>query len=326
MRKELIAERLRAFRRVVADMDIIETFGIAALERAGHSDHLLNSLLERITKEIAYPLPTPTVTALSQRYFCIVSELNLLCVPLAEGEFLLHLPDLYHELAHPLLLVSDDPLIEPFQKAHVEAVGVAFDHLQKEMEKEDGRRGPQQTRYLLDRWQVSWMKSWITEFFCDLFAVYMIGPAFVWSHMHLFIKRGGNPFTAPMHVTSHPADDARMTVMLKGLALTGHQDAAQQISTRWSALLTESGLHAEPEFRRCYPDRVLSEVARLGETGVRGLRCRIATPNTRDPVHVLLNDAWSEFWRSPSSYSTWEKRAVASLQAQDWAQRLDGQA
>ena len=89
-------ERLRLLKRVVGDLDIIETVGIAALDRAKEDDHKLNALLERIAKEIRYPLVTPVVTTLSQQYFCIVTDLNLLCVPLTEGQFLA-----YVRLNHP---------------------------------------------------------------------------------------------------------------------------------------------------------------------------------------------------------------------------------
>ena len=82
------------------------------------------------------------MTTLSQQYFCIITELNLLCVPLTEGQFLLHLPDLYHELAHPLLVEEDDPLVEPLQAALFLALRDALGYLADELAKEDRRRGP----------------------------------------------------------------------------------------------------------------------------------------------------------------------------------------
>jgi hypothetical protein len=122
-------------------------------------------------------LITPVVTTLSQQYFCIVTDLNLLCVPLTEGQFLLHLPDLYHELAHPLLTEVDDPVVEPFQEAHFSALQDALGYIAGEQAKEDRRRGPQQPSFTLSRWEISWVKYWMVEFFCDLFAVYVLGPA-----------------------------------------------------------------------------------------------------------------------------------------------------
>src|SRR5690349_601120 len=47
--------RLRAFRRIVADLDSLETTGIAALSRAHKDDDRLNELIAKITTEICYP-------------------------------------------------------------------------------------------------------------------------------------------------------------------------------------------------------------------------------------------------------------------------------
>jgi hypothetical protein len=256
-------ERLRLFKRVVGDLDIIETVGIAALDRAKEDDHRLNALLERIAKEIRYPLVTPVVTTLSQQYFCIVTDLNLLCVPLTEGQFLLHLPDLYHELAHPLLTEEDDPRVEPFQEAHFAALRDALVYLAGEKAKEDRRRGPQQPSFTLSRWEVSWVKYWMVEFFCDLFAVYVLGPAYGWSHLHLSAKRGGNPFDVQLLGTSsHPADDARMRAMLFALEAVGFAGDAAAIRSRWEKLLRHYDATPEPEYYRCYPDEFLSVCAR----------------------------------------------------------------
>jgi hypothetical protein len=45
-------ERLRMFRRAVADLDIVETVGFAAIERANKEDLRLNALMDRIRLEI----------------------------------------------------------------------------------------------------------------------------------------------------------------------------------------------------------------------------------------------------------------------------------
>jgi hypothetical protein len=308
------AQRLRAFRRIVADLDIIESFGIAALERADHADSFLNELLECIAKEIHFPHTTPIVTTLSQRYFYVISELNLLCVPLAEGDFLLHLPDLYHELAHPLLLVPDDPIIEPFQAAHLKSIGTSYDYFNGEIEKERGY-GPRQNRPLLEGWQAAYVKSWITEFFCDGFAAATLGPAFAWAHLHLCAKRGGNPFVASAAATSHPAEDARMSVILKVLSQLGHADSVTKIRARWSDLVEESGARAEPEYRRCYPEALLADIAKFCVEGIEAIGCRLARPDATGDVHHLLNTAWEMFWKTPAEYPSWERRELDSLRA-----------
>lgn len=313
-------ERLRRFKRAVGDLDIIENVGIAALDRATEDDHRLNAFLERVTKELRYPLVTPVVTSLSQQYFCIVTDLNLLCVPLTEGRFLLHLPDLYHELAHPLLTEQDDPVVEPFQEAHFKALGDALIYLGEEKQKEDRRRGPKQLAYTLTRWEVAWVKYWMIEFFCDLFAVYVVGPAFAWSHLHLAAKRGGDPFEVPLlSAHSHPADDARMRTILLGLKSAGFADEAEAVGARWQELLTHYDKEPEPEYHRCYPDELLQKVAAHAFEGTLAIGCRLAGPTTSDPVHGLLNQAWEEFWKAPEGYPEWERSAVVALESTGWA-------
>jgi hypothetical protein len=306
-------ERFRAFRRVVSDLDILESSGIAALSRAVEDDHRLNQLLEKIRREIRYPLIAPVVSSLSQQYFCIDTEINLLFVPLTEGKFLLHLPDLYHELAHPLAQEADDPLVEPYQEALFSAVKAALAYIAEELAREGRRRGPEQPTYMLRKWRESWVKFWAEEFFCDLFAVNTLGPAYAWSHLHLTAKRGDNPFEVPVfQVASHPADDARMRAVLQALELAGFGREASSISFRWHELLAQTGARPEPEYHRCYPDRLISAIVRLAYTGTSAIGCRLATPSTTGEVHSLLNTAWSEFWRDPAGYVAWEENAITS--------------
>lgn len=308
------AERLRLFKRIVAEMDILETVAIAALDRAKADDHRLNALLERIALEIRFPLVTPVVTTLSQQYFHIYPDLNLMCVPLTEGQFLLHLPDLYHELAHPLLVEQNDPLIEPFQEHFLNALRDVLSYLGQEQSKEDRRRGPIQPRFLLRAWEKAWVKYWMTEFFCDLFATYTLGPAFAWSHLHLVAKRGANPFDVPLtSLSSHPADDARMRTMLRALDTAGFATESLQIRERWQTFLAHSGVKPEPEYHRCYPETIIHTLAERAKQGVLGTQVRIASLETKDPVHTLLNDAWKTFWKDPGSYVSWERKAVATL-------------
>src|SRR5262249_26214259 len=121
--------RFRALRRTVGELDLVETRGFAALERSHDDDLHLNQLLARICVELKYPLPTPVVTTLAQAYFRIIPDLNLLCVPLWEARFLLHLPDLFHEIAHPLLIPPPTSATFAFQQAMAHALLAALDHL-----------------------------------------------------------------------------------------------------------------------------------------------------------------------------------------------------
>lgn len=306
-------ERLRMLRRAVADLDLVETVGFAALERNNKEDLRLNTLMDRIRLEIAYPLLPPVVTSLSRAYFGIIPSLNLLCVPLTEGRFLLHLPDLYHEIAHPLFKTDNNPVVQPFQRAHDAVMQSALVYLDGEVRAQERRRGPAQMLYTLECWVRSWV-SWSIEFLCDFFAAFTLGPAFAWSHLHLTIKRGGDPFDVPSYMpTSHPPDAARMTIVLKALARCGFANEVTRIQGRWEDFVRLLGCQAEPEYRRCFPNQLLDDICNAAHDGVVAMGCRIASPSCRDEVYTMLNQAWIEFWRDPAGYGAWEQQAVTAL-------------
>jgi hypothetical protein len=43
------------------------------------------------------------------------------------------------------------------------------------------------------------------------------------------------------------------------------------------------------------------------------MECRIASPNTNDPVHTALNQAWREFWQAPARYGAKERKFIEDL-------------
>jgi hypothetical protein len=307
-------ERLRRFRRAVWELDFLETVCIAALERAIETDKYLNQLVDRIRTETHYPLLPPVVTPLSQSYFKIYPELNLLCVPLSEGNFLLHLPDIYHELAHPLIAEKYDPRVKPFQDALSRALDLVLGYLEEELEKETRSRGPREFIDNLYGWSNAWVGGWAIELFCDLFAVYTLGPAFVWSHLHLSATRGKDPYHT-LGYASHPSDAARMATMLSGLRLAGFDTQANTLQQRWNELMLISAAAPEPEYDRCFPNHILQGFAQEAQRGVSEIGCRSVSTETKDIVHCALNDAWDDFWNDPEGYANREKTLVNNLRS-----------
>ena len=313
--------RLRAFRRIVADLDSVESTGIAALSRAHNDDDRLNELLARIATEILYPLPAPSCTTLSRDYFYINQHLGLMFVPLAEGHFLLHLPDIYHELAHPLLGVQDDPVIEPYQQQYADALGMCLEYTRSELVRLERGRSPEGTKIALRAWESSWVRGWLAEFFCDLFAAFTVGPAFAWSHLHLVLKRGSDPYAIPAYVaSSHPADDARMTTVLHALTLSGFSAQALQIRSAWCSCMSALGYRAEPEYELCFPNELLRRIAIRAFDGVKGIGIRFVDLNQPQSVATKLNDAWAVFWSNPTLFASQEQALLAQVFGTDLLQ------
>ena len=314
---EFQAVRLRRYRRAIEEMDLVEMICLPALARADESDQHLNRVVEHIRAEIRYPLLPPVISPLSQSYFHSFPNFNLLLVPLSEGNFLLHLPDLYHELGHFLFVNDYDDCARIYQTRMGEVLDSVRAYFADEEEKEERRRGPEHFRFYLHKWSTFWHLNWGIEFFCDLFATFTVGPAYLWSHLHLCATRGEDPFHVPTFgLATHPAEAARMTVMLEALRLVGFDDAATDIEWRWNELIEAAGAHPEAEYHRCYPPQIIKEMVERAFAGVNEIGCRIAEPATTGTVHDALNSAWREFWRAPEGFAEWEQAAIQELHRQ----------
>lgn len=314
-RPQLQRERLRCLRRIVTDLDMLENVAISALSRVDRKEDVwLNRLVEEIRRETAYPLLPPVATSLSSEYFHVYPDLGLLRMPLVEGHFLLHLPDLYHEMAHLIIAERNDPRVRPFQDALMEALNTAMEYFAEAMKKERRRGGPERLRIYMEGWLRSWGRYWSVELLCDLFGVYTVGPAFAWAHFHLVAKRGVNVYEVPRGgVSTHPSDDARMQTLLHGLRLMSFSEEAAEIEARWNELASISGGSPDADYRQCYPDSLLKAVAERALEGVRGIGCRITTRGSHQRIGGILNEAWRVFWRDPVGYSAWESETVRQL-------------
>jgi hypothetical protein len=255
------------------------------------------------------------VTTLSSGYFYIDIKTNLMFIPPAEASFLLHLPDLYHELCHPLLTHRDHPVLDRFRARYLGCMEEVHDYFAAQRDKQALRRGPRAFKDQINLWELLWSKYWLAEFFCDLYAVSVLGPAFGWSHLHLYVKKGTNAFVMPdtMRSLSRPADDARMRVILRALRRSGFKPEAAEISERWQEALRLTADALAADYAHCYPDALIDIIVDGATKGIAEMDCRLATPETADPVHVLLNQAWRTFWADPAGYQPWEVGAVRQL-------------
>ena len=315
LRQDLAAERIRIFRRLRTDLTNVETTAVSALTRSHPDDAALSKLVADIHREISCPLAPPTVTCLSRAYFSINPVFHLLEVPLAESDFLLHLPDLYHEIAHPLITEVNNPVIEPYQLEYSKFLGAALAYFDEERKTNLRSTGPR--RYfgeIIDVLEYAWTVRWANEIFCDLFATYTLGPAYAWAHFHLTAGHDADPYEVQfLGSLSHPPDHARMEAILIGLDLLGLTDQAEVVRKRWQGLLDATGATQDPMFRRACPYVLLQRAAIHALEGLKRINCRIVTLGTTGKIHDLLNTAWEIFWSKPNEYHAWERDAVMNL-------------
>ena len=310
--------RVREFTRIVGQLETVENVGAFALSRVSQDDDFLNRLITDVCSEINYRLIPPVVSHISQDYFHVYLDFNLLCLPLMESRFLLHLPDIYHELCHLFHREQNDdlPILEEYHAAYERSLFEVVRHFRDGIVAAERVSKPAGKIYQLQLWRTCWVKFWIQEFFCDLFGVMVAGPAFAWSHYHLCVKRGGDPFETPLRfVSTHPADDARMRAVLMLLAATGFDTEVKRIEKAWQDFVEVMGYNIESEYRQCYPENLLSEIVSMAQEGIEGTGMRTAKPDALTRIVCLLNSAWQEFWRAPEDYQDWEKVQLETLRS-----------
>jgi hypothetical protein len=126
---------------------------------------------------------------------------------------------------------------------------------------------------------------------------------------------GKDPYEmpTPFRPATHPADDARMRTLLTALRLSGFNKNASEIGVRWKEAMLLANASASPNYPFCYPEELIGFMVAAARQGVAEMQCRMAAPRTTDPVHLLLNEAWTKFWNDPASYHQWERAAVAQF-------------
>ncbi len=312
-----IRQKFYQFKRLAGKMADIENVVIAAMSRKDKDDEFINKLVHEICTEIDYPLPTPVASCLSQKYYHIYPFYNLICIPLLESEFLLHLPDIYHELGHPLLSL-DNPKVEPFQNS----LGYFNIEIKKHFEAEIQRRTLNQTTETdfdpIYIYKDSWLENWSSELFCDLYATYTLGPAYVWSNLHMCTKMSWDVYKIPTYQkTSHPPDEARMKTILIALELIGFKDDADLIRSKWEEFkkIIAAVKSDESEFAIAVPEVLLKSAAEHCLIGTKDIGSDIPTAATTHKVYTLLNEAWKQFWSNPEDFYNWEHKAYGEFKA-----------
>ncbi|MBB6324471.1 hypothetical protein FHS59_000086 [Algoriphagus iocasae] len=309
-----LKEKFGKFKSILSELHVLENIIVAAISRKHDDDEYVNKLVRKVCSEIEYPVQPPVVSCLSQHYYQIFPYYNFMCMPLLEADFLLHLPDLYHELCHPLISV-DNPTTEPLR--------ISMGKLNRDIKKyfnqeitrlslnKFGENNQIQSFYV---WRDSWIESWSEEFFCDLFATYTLGPAFVWSNLHMCAKMDWNLFGIPyFQKTSHPPAGARMQAMFHALDLTGFSQEKKVIEKEWNSFIKVLDVTPETEYHIALPDQFLQNAATYSLEGIQVLGCKIASDNPETLVIDTLNSAWHEFWKNPGGFTVEEQKMVKLL-------------
>jgi hypothetical protein len=312
----------RGIRRCAQNIALVEYFGISALYYQTPEIGYLNKLVFRIHQEINLPLTPPAVACISTKYYYFHSFTNVIFVPVGESSFLLHLPDVFHEIGHEVLSNMENELrLSKVKESYFQAIQKITDYYHDLLARKMRETGPATTPLIIAHIHSQWKTYWINEFFPDLFALYTLGPAYAWSHLHLTTKKSENVYEfSSILPQSHPSDDSRMRMLALGLDKLGFQSKAASILSKWRTMPLVANAQPVVEYQYAYPKDLMNEIADIFLLGVKESQFSIATPKRfeeRNPHSVikLLNDAWDLFWKDPDRFRGWEESAIQELKS-----------
>jgi hypothetical protein len=163
-------------------------------------------------------------------------------------------------------------------------------------------------------------RPWHIEFVADCVATYVCGPAYGWQHIRLGAQAGAIPARAwhpaeppaDARAVTHPADAARMMVILGVLHRSGEADGADRLEAEWATVTADAG--APPErFAVTYPDALLSAMV---DATVDWCRTTGLVPfgASRDEAVVRhIADAWQRQLSDPAAFAGEEATRVRRL-------------
>lgn len=192
-------------------------------------------------------------------------------------------------------------------------------YYERERTSRERHSGPDIIPMQMAHWQHQWKERWLDEFFSDLFACYILGPAYVWAHLHVTTKTSHNVFhlDKPPIPQSHPSDEARMRMLAIGLESIGFQSDLKRIRDVWNQMPFISSSAPIHEYQFAFPKSLMEKIAELLLDGMNESGFSIMTPELLkelddSAIRKILNNSWLEFWKNPN-YVNWEKKLLNEL-------------
>jgi hypothetical protein len=306
----LLVNQFDSYKRLAELLNTFEWHPLALLDHYNDRDLFFYRFSKLFCEQIQYPYPPPLLSAHSNEYFSSVPPTNLISVPMAEDDHLLALPDYVHELGHLIYHHVWKKLLAQF-----------IPHLQKYVDEQKLKTSSQAAKTYEDKLQLleqSWLQRYAIEFFCDVFASYVVGAAYGWSHLRLVLSTQTELYRPSFGDTAtHPADEARMRIILMTLERMGYEDAADALKRRWDALTTIFIAKPDGEYHFCYPDKVLVKFSELVTAQCQELDLLPFFDQPTDDKNLprLMLEAWDQFHADPAAYAGWETTKVAALKS-----------
>jgi hypothetical protein len=302
---------LIALETLGGDFDIFRRTQLPFFAHYGPDERYLTLLAAQLAEEARFTIRTPIIGTFSTSGYWTIPEPVAVCLPAGDHGQLLAFPDLVHELAHILLHEADGGLTSRFLSESIGPYATSLGTVEGDPDFADALH-PQ-------------YQEWFIEFAADVIGTYVCGPAYGWQNVRLRAQGGPElarpwgpakpaPLGADTEPFSHPADNARATVIGAVLRGTGESVAASRIQAEWESLTA----HVEqppPVYEISYPQSVLDDVLSMTLEWCRAKPLTSFGDAGEHTVVAHIGRAWELQLADPVAFAADEDTMVAELRA-----------
>lgn len=307
----LLVNQFDDYKRFAELVNILEWHPVALLDHYNDRDHYFYLFAKQFCEQVQYPYQSPLVNAHSNEYFSSLAAVNMVSVPLCEDRHLLAVPDFVHEVGHIVFMQVWKQLVQQFTQYF-------HPYIEGQKIKAANQSSPQAYQDYFDLLDKSW-ERYVQEFFCDVFATYLVGPAYGWSHLRLVLSSQSGELYHPSfgETGTHPADESRMRLILLTLEEMGADTEARMINDQWKAFTSVVVDKPDGEYGFCYPEDILQKLSRQVLKVCRELDLIPFFDQPKDEHNLpsLMQAAWEQFHSDPRTYPEWEMKKTDALKS-----------
>lgn len=300
------------FNRVHRTFKAIHSYRYLAIKNYKEPEIFFYQVITQIYTEHRINALPPIVSTISNHdyYYWAVPYFEIIALPSGEEHSLLNLPDMYHEIGHLLHSM--------FVGKSCETSGAIIDkHFAKEIVRvqDDGTAAHFQEK--LEEAKYLWDASWLEEFTCDLVGTYMTGAAYAWTNLKLLSTGHGSTKIFECS-QSHPADEARMRIIILMLEKLGLTDDKNKVEAVWKVFLKDTEVFKPNDYPLLYPQKLLQQIVDEFFTFYQNadlVSYSELVGKGANSISQLLNDAWHNAQTNPADYFNYETNSIADLKS-----------
>lgn len=294
------------------DLLLIEEYRYRVILHYGDGDRYFNNLIKKIYKEINFSSDPPFITTISNSndYYWAIPFDKIIAVPIGEENNLLNLPDIYHEIGHLVFKQYESYLKTVF-----------FDTINKYYTEEillaENQRKSENYIKLLKKSKTLWYTNWFEEFFCDLIAVFWVGPAYAWTNIKLSTISSRTNINGVYTISNtHPSDESRMVAIIEMLNKLGYQNEVKEVNNVWDKFLKIVDNQKPFDYKNYFPKILISQAVEIiydfCEDNLFFSYTKQTVGNNK-PISLYLNKAWDIAINNPTMFADSEKQLINEM-------------